>query len=74
MPAQVGFGFDCVIKAFRTGLSVSRHSWFQPTKVFYNREDEKVHIEYHDAKNMLWQPSSDDMMAKDWYVILPEKK
>ena len=39
MPAEVGFGFDCVIKAFRIGRKVCRASYTKGTIIYYDNKE-----------------------------------
>ena len=69
MPAEVGFGFDCVIKAFRIGRKVCRASYTKGTIIYYDNKENMVYCIYHDGAKQTWAPTVGDMMAKDWFVV-----
>ena len=69
-------GFECVIRALRSGYRLRRPHWDPDKRLFLKRDDDGQEIIIETDDPMDWGPyraRSTDLLAEDWekYTLLP---
>jgi hypothetical protein len=80
MPASADErGFDCALRAMRTGVRVRRRAWHPDSRVEIDAgEGDGAHFRvtrpWGTPTSSVWAASHDDLLARDWEVAPPDAR